>query len=54
MRKHLRDAKVVIDIAGRGYGEFNGVLDGAPNVDLDAHNYQVSFFTKEVNVDFTY
>ena len=50
MRKHLIDVKVVIDIAGRGYGDFNGILDGAPNVDLDAHNYQVSFVTEEATV----
>ena len=40
MRKYLADTKVVIDIAGHGYGEFSGWAN-KPNVDLDAHNYQV-------------
>ena len=34
------EVKVVVDIAGRGYSEFQGVLEDE-NVDLDAHNYQV-------------
>jgi len=39
VRKYLADTKVVIDIAGHGYGEFSGWAN-KPNVDLDAHNYQ--------------
>ena len=31
----------MIDIAGHGYGEFEGVLTDDADVDLDAHNYQV-------------
>ena len=42
MRKYFTgdEAKVVVDVAGRGLTEFDGVLTGG-NVDIDAHDYQV-------------
>ena len=35
------EAMAVIDIAGHGYGEFEGVIADPNGVEIDAHNYQV-------------
>jgi len=42
VRKYFsgEEAKVVVDVASVGFGEFEGGVNGDPNVDLDAHNYQ--------------
>ena len=46
VRKYFsgEEAKVVVDVASVGFGEFEGGVNGDPNVDLDAHNYQVRIY----------
>ena len=36
------EVMAVVDIAGHGYNEFNGVFQGdTSKIEIDAHNYQV-------------
>ena len=35
------EAVAVVDIAGHGYNEFEGVFADTNGVEVDAHNYQV-------------
>ena len=36
------EAVAVVDIAGHGYNEFEGVFADTNGVEVDAHNYQVN------------
>ena len=42
---HNYGPKIIIDVAGRAFTDFDDIFADPSGIEIDAHNYQVCFIT---------